>query len=183
MFLISLKNDTFLKEKPINVSSVFQLRGKIKKYLSYRGFGFIEVEGKEDDIFFHISNYPRTALPTTGQEVEFSVIETPKGEEATNIQLIEKTAEIFKAEKEEKEAIKDHEPEVEEKNDLDQLPGVGPKYQELLRAVGIRSIEKLAENDSEQLFKKLIAVNEEQGITKRPPNIDNVEAWISLAKP
>ncbi len=182
MRFISIKNDTFLKVNPAYIGSVFQLRGKIKKYLSYRGFGFIEVEGKEDDIFFHVSNYPKTALPAAGQEIEFSLIETPKGEEATNIQVLEKTSEIFTAEKEEKEDKPNHEPMVEEKDNLDQLTGVGPKYQELLRAVGIRSIAKLAENDSEKLFNTLMAVNEEQGITKRPPNIDNVVAWINLAK-
>jgi CspA family cold shock protein len=164
--------------------SVFQLKGKIKKYLSYRGFGFIEAEGRENDIFFHVSNYPRTSLPTTGQEIEFTLTETPKGEEATDIQAIEKTAEIFNTEetKEEVEEPTLQETEVEEIENLDKLPGIGPKYQELLRAARIKSIDKLAKEDPEKLFGKLNTANMENGITKRPPNLDNVVAWINLAK-
>ena len=159
------------------------MKGKIKKYLSYRGFGFIEIEGSDDDIFFHISNYPRTALPSRGQDVEFTISDTPKGKEATDIQLIEKTAEIFETEEEKKE----EEPKVVEKetetvDDLDTLSGVGPKYQELLRSAGIQSKQELAKESPEELFNKLIAANDENKITKRPPTSENVESWINLAK-
>ena len=160
------------------------MKGKIKKYLSYRGFGFIEAEGRENDIFFHVSNYPRTSLPTAGQEIEFTLTETPKGEEATEIQTIEKTADVFNTEKtgEELEAPAKPKVEVEEIEDLDKLPGIGPKYQELLRAASIKSIDKLAKEDPEELLDKLNTANMEKEITKRPPNLDNVAAWINLAK-
>ena len=153
------------------------MKGKIKKYLSYRGFGFIEQENSEEDIFFHITNFPRTSLPRVGQDIEFEILETQKGKEATNIQVIEKTAEIFT--QEEKEEEQPEEPEVD---DLDQLNGVGPTYQKLLRASGISSKDKLKEMPSEELYEKLTQVNEEQEITKRPPTLANVEAWINLAK-
>jgi cold shock CspA family protein len=165
------------------------LKGKIKKYLSYRGFGFIEIEDSEDDIFFHISNYPRTALPATGQDVEFELIETPKGKEANNIQIIEKTAEIFntieeEAPEEKTEPVEASEPEpmVEEVDDLDTLKGVGPTYQKLLRAAGITSKAKLVSEKPETLYEKLMKANEESEITKRPPTPANVEAWINLAQ-
>ena len=153
------------------------MKGKIKKYLSYRGFGFIEIDGSDDDIFFHVSNFPRTALPSRGQDVEFTLTETPKGKEATEIQLIEKSIEIEKPE----------EPIVEEKeaeivDDLDTLSGVGPKYQELLRSAGIKSKQELVKESPETLFNKLMSVNEEKEITKRPPTLENVESWINLAK-
>lgn len=165
------------------------MKGKIKKYLSYRGFGFIEIDDSEDDIFFHISNYPRTALPATGQDVEFELIETPKGKEANNIQIIEKTAEIFNNEEEEPpkeepepEEASETETMVEEVDDLDTLKGVGPTYQKLLRAAGITSKAKLVAEEPEALFDKLMKANEENEITKRPPTLANVEAWINLAR-
>ena len=163
------------------------MKGKIKKYLSYRGYGFIEVEGKEGDIFFHVSNYPQTSLPQTGQEIEFTLTETPKGEEATEIKIFEKTDEILNEETEkitEPEQVDQPEPqeETEEADDLDKLPGIGPKYQELLRAAGINSTNKLSKEDPEELYSKLNKANDEKEITKRPPNLDNVKAWINLAR-
>jgi cold shock CspA family protein len=153
------------------------LKGKIKKYLSYRGFGFIEVEDSEDDIFFHISNYPRTALPITGQELEFTVINTPKGKEATEIQVIEKTSDIFKQEEEEEPTE-----ETEKNYNLDELTGVGPTYQKLLRAAGIKTKEELARKDPTELYDRINIVNSENQITSRPPTLKNIEAWINLAK-
>ena len=153
------------------------MKGKIKKYLSYRGFGFIEIEGSDDDIFFHVSNFPRMALPSSGQDVEFTLTETPKGKEATEIQLIEKTIDIEKPE----EPIVE-EKEVEIVDDLDTLSGVGPKYQELLRSAGIQSKKGLAKESPEELFNRLMSANEEKEITKRPPTLENVESWINLAR-
>ena len=72
--------------------------------------------------------------------------------------------------------------ETEEADDLDKLPGIGPKYQELLRAAGINSTNKLSKEDPEELYNKLNKANDEKEITKRPPNLDNVKAWINLAK-
>jgi predicted flap endonuclease-1-like 5' DNA nuclease len=157
------------------------LKGKIKKYLSFRGFGFIEIEGSEDDIFFHISNYPKTVLPSKEQDVEFTIIDTPKGKEASEIKLIEKTAEKVETE-EEKEEPEVMEKEAETTDDLNKLNGVGPKYQELLRSAGINSTQELAKESPEELFDKLISVNEKNEITKRPPTLENVKAWINLAK-
>ncbi len=161
------------------------MKGKIKKYLSYRGFGFIEIDDSEDDIFFHISNFPTTSLPTAGQDIEFELVESPKGKEAQNIKIIEKTSEIFNTEPEEKTP---KEPKVERKpeepmvDDLDTLNGVGPTYQKLLRAAGITSKAKLVSETPENIYERLTKANEEQGITKRPPTLANVGAWINLAK-
>jgi len=63
------------------------MKGIIKKYLSYGRYGFIEVEGEEDDIFFHASNYPNSSIPSVDQEVEFMVNDTPKGKEAIEIKI------------------------------------------------------------------------------------------------
>ena len=65
------------------------MKGKIKKYFSYRRYGFIEVEGQEDDIFFHASNYPINSIPSVNQEVAFMLNDTPKGKEAIEIKITE----------------------------------------------------------------------------------------------
>jgi len=75
------------------------------------------------------------------------------------------------------------EPAIEEpdKDDIPLLNGVGPKYQELLRAAGYISIKAVAESNPEDLYSTILKVNEEKGITKRPPTLKNIEEWIKSA--
>ena len=165
--------------------SFYILKGKILKYLSYRGYGFIETGESDDNIFFHISNFPRYEIPSVGQEVEFNVVETPKGKEAQEIRTIVSSQDRI----EEKEKIAESIPAVEEQpeedipsSDLDQIPGVGPKYQLLLQAAHIRNLEDITQYAPEILMANLLAVNEEENITKRPPTLENVENWIEFAR-
>jgi predicted flap endonuclease-1-like 5' DNA nuclease len=67
-------------------------------------------------------------------------------------------------------------------DDISELAGVGPKYQQLLKAAGITSIAFIAESKPEELLKKLVEVNESEGITKRHPTMYVVERWIEAAK-
>ena len=66
-------------------------------------------------------------------------------------------------------------------DDIAELAGVGPKYQELLRAAGYTSIKTIADSNPENLYSKLLETNEETGITKRPPTLKNTEEWIKAA--
>ena len=51
------------------------LEGKIKKYNTERGFGFIQVEGRTSDIFFHIYDFPKkTGEPKLGERLKFIVV-------------------------------------------------------------------------------------------------------------
>ena len=62
------------------------LEGKIKKYNSERGFGFIEVDGKQDDIFFHITDFPKIAgEPKLGERLKFLLVEDKGKFKAANI--------------------------------------------------------------------------------------------------
>lgn len=151
------------------------MKGKIKKYLSYRGYGFIEVEDSEKDIFFHSSNFQPTELPGQGLEVEFRVIDTPKGKEAVDVKVAPPDAEEAPEEPVEEEQV------PESASDLDELNGVGPKYRELLTAAGVKTIKGITEYAPEVLLANLLAVNESQGITKRPPTLDVVKEWIKTA--
>jgi len=151
------------------------MKGKIKKYLSYRGYGFIEVEEIEKDIFFHSSNFQSTEIPTQDQEVEFRIIDTPKGQEAVDVKVIPPGVEQVSEEPAETEQM------PETGTDLGELNGVGPKYLELLMAAGINSVKSITEYEPEALLANLLAVNEAQGITKRPPKLPLVKEWIKAA--
>ena len=168
------------------------MKGTIQKYFSNRGFGFIEIDGSEDNIFFHRSNYPVNEIPSIGQDVEFIIVDTPKGNEAKEIKLVapvsdapEEAPEAPEAPEEAEEAAAT-ENEAEEVpasiDDLDQMQGVGPKYQELLRAAQVKSIKDIAGYAPEALLEKLLAVNQAENITKRPPSLAKVEDWVEKAK-
>ncbi len=159
------------------------MKGTIQKYFSNRGFGFIEIDGSEDNIFFHRSNYPVNDIPSIGQDVEFIMVETPKGNEAKEIKLVAAVSDAPEEEPEEAAAPADEAEEVPESvDDLDQMQGVGPKYQELLRAAKVKSIKDIAGYAPEALLEKLLAVNQEENITKRPPTLAKVEDWVEKAK-
>ena len=161
------------------------MKGKIKKYLSYRGYGFIEVEEIEKDIFFHSSNFQSTEIPTQDQEVEFRIIDTPKGQEAVDVKVIPPGVEQVSEEPAETEQVSEEPVETEQMpetgTDLGELNGVGPKYLELLTAAGINSVKSITEYEPEALLANLLAVNEAQGITKRPPKLPLVKEWIQAA--
>ncbi len=67
-------------------------------------------------------------------------------------------------------------------DDIGELPGVGPKFQQLLKAAGVTSIAVIAESEPEGLLRRLVEVNESEGITKRHPTMYVVERWIEAAK-
>lgn len=66
-------------------------------------------------------------------------------------------------------------------DDLAELEGVGPKYQELLREAGYTSIKSIAESNPNEMYETLMKVNEEKEITKRPPTLQNIEEWIKAS--
>jgi len=72
-------------------------------------------------------------------------------------------------------------PNKKQEDDMATLEGVGPKYLELLHAAGYTSIKSIAESDPNDLYHKLIEVNNGTHITKRPPTLENIEEWIKSA--
>jgi cold shock protein len=64
------------------------MQGKIKKTIDHRGFGFIEVEGQDDDLFFHRSQITSPLVfeeLKDGQAVEFEIEDTKRGPQAVKI--------------------------------------------------------------------------------------------------
>ena len=68
-----------------------EVKGKIKKKVDDKGFGFIEQDGDDNDIFFHATDCGEgvefDALKE-GDAVEFGISQGDKGPRATNLQLV-----------------------------------------------------------------------------------------------
>ena len=64
------------------------LKGKVKWFNGAKGYGFIEREDKEKDVFVHSSAVRDAGLNQLdeGQEVTFEVEEGEKGPSAVNLQ-------------------------------------------------------------------------------------------------
>lgn len=63
-------------------------KGIVTKWFEWRGFGFINVDGLEDDVFVHNSNVNGIHGIREGEKVEFDIIETYKGPKAVNVQPV-----------------------------------------------------------------------------------------------
>jgi len=124
---------------------VFVLKGKIIKYFSFRGFGFIAPENSKEEIFFHVSKYPEQVQPEVGKDVEFEVIETPKGKEATNITIL---TDMIAREPLEAESPKAATPEIGE------IKGVGKATEEKLRMAGFDTVESIVSVDADTVSEK-----------------------------
>ncbi|MCD6169078.1 MAG: cold-shock protein [Candidatus Latescibacteria bacterium 4484_181] len=61
-------------------------RGRVKWFSNSKGYGFIEQEDGED-VFVHFSAVQEEGFKslTEGQEVEFDIVEGPKGPQAANV--------------------------------------------------------------------------------------------------
>ena len=65
------------------------MKGKIKKVIPDRGFGFISAENGEE-VFFHRSGLEGLDFDslTEGTDVEFNVEKGPKGNRAVNVKTV-----------------------------------------------------------------------------------------------
>ena len=63
------------------------MQGTIKKLVSDKKFGFISREGVAKDLFFHFSNLQGVTFEELkeGDTVSFEVIDTEKGQAASNV--------------------------------------------------------------------------------------------------
>ncbi|GGM67225.1 CspA family cold shock protein [Halarchaeum rubridurum] len=59
-------------------------RGTVDFFNQTGGYGFIETDDADEDVFFHMEDVGGADL-TEGEEIEFDVEEAQKGPRATNV--------------------------------------------------------------------------------------------------
>jgi len=64
------------------------LEGEVKRWLDGRGFGFIDVDDQEEDVFVHYSELKGTFSLMRGQKVEFDLESSFKGPRAVNVKVL-----------------------------------------------------------------------------------------------
>ena len=65
--------------------------------------------------------------------------------------------------------------------DLFRVKGIGGEYAELLEASGVDTIPELKQRNAENLFTKMVEVNEEKKLVRNLPTQDQVEDWVKQA--
>ena len=66
--------------------------------------------------------------------------------------------------------------------DLFRIKGVGEEYSDLLEVAGVDTVPELAQRNPQNLYQKLLAVNQEKRLVRRPPTQSQVSDWIAQAK-
>jgi predicted flap endonuclease-1-like 5' DNA nuclease len=66
--------------------------------------------------------------------------------------------------------------------DLIRIVGVAEQYAELLEASGVDSIPELSHRVAENLYAKMVEVNEKKNLARRLPSVGQVSAWIDQCK-
>ncbi len=66
--------------------------------------------------------------------------------------------------------------------DLFRIKGVGAEYADLLEASGVDTVVELATRIPDNLFAKLVSVNEEKKLVRKMPVLAQVQDWIEQAK-
>lgn len=65
--------------------------GLVKWFNDAKGYGFIQQEGSEKDVFVHYTAISGDGFKTLaeGQKVEFDLIDGPKGPQASNVMKVQ----------------------------------------------------------------------------------------------
>ena len=66
--------------------------------------------------------------------------------------------------------------------DLMRIKGIGEEYSDLLEKAGVDTVPELAQRNPDSLYGKMLEVNEEKRLVRRPPTHDMVARWIKQAK-
>jgi uncharacterized membrane protein HdeD (DUF308 family)/predicted flap endonuclease-1-like 5' DNA nuclease len=66
--------------------------------------------------------------------------------------------------------------------DLYRIKGVGSEYADLLEEAGVDTVVELAMRNPDNLFQKIVQINEEKHLVRRLPLQSQVEDWVAQAK-
>ena len=64
------------------------MKGIIKSYSPQHGYGFIQAQGKDQDIYFHKKDWQGKNDPAIGNTVDFMWVMSPKGFKAIQVKEI-----------------------------------------------------------------------------------------------
>jgi len=66
--------------------------------------------------------------------------------------------------------------------DLFRINGIGEEYSDLLEKAGVDTVPELAQRNAENLYKKMVEVNEAEKLVRKLPTQDQVQGWVDTAK-
>ena len=66
--------------------------------------------------------------------------------------------------------------------DLYRIKGVGSEYADLLEAAGVDTVVELAHRNPVNLIQRMLEVNEEKHLVRKPPTPAQVEDWVAQSK-
>lgn len=66
--------------------------------------------------------------------------------------------------------------------DLSRIKGVGTQYADLLEKAGVDTVPELAQRNAENLFKKMVEINDEKNLVRSMPSKLAVGDWIAQAQ-
>ena len=66
--------------------------------------------------------------------------------------------------------------------DLFRIKGVFEEYADLLEEAGVDTVVELAQRNPENLYKKLVEVNEKKNLVRQLPGQSQVKKWVAQAK-
>ena len=66
--------------------------------------------------------------------------------------------------------------------DLARIKGVGEEYADLLEHAGVDTVKELAQRRADNLYQKMVAVNEAKKLVRALPSESTVAKWVEQAK-
>ena len=66
--------------------------------------------------------------------------------------------------------------------DLFLIKGIGEEYGDLLEAAGVDTVPELAQRKAENLYQKIVEVNEAKKLVRKLPAVSQIKTWIDQAK-
>jgi len=66
--------------------------------------------------------------------------------------------------------------------DLFRISGIGEEYSDLLEKAGVDTVPELAQRNAENLYKKMVEVNQTKKLVRKLPTQEQIQGWIDAAK-
>ena len=67
-------------------------------------------------------------------------------------------------------------------SDLMRIKGVGEEYSDLLEEAGVDTVVELSRRNPDNLYAKIVEINEEKKLVRRTPTLDAINDWVEQAK-